>query len=61
MELSALECLKIPHRLIMGKMVSAHFLGCGAILLILAGNEDIYKNLIEFQFRPDPTIDYGVI
>ena len=27
---------------------------------MLAGNEDIHKSLDEFEFRPDPTIDYGV-
>ena len=30
------------------------------ILFILAGNEDIHKSLDEFEFRPDPTTDYGV-
>ena len=30
------------------------------ILFILAGNEDMYKISDEFEFRPDPTTDYGV-
>ena len=30
------------------------------ILFILAGNEDIRKSLYEFEFRTDPTTDYGV-
>ena len=30
------------------------------ILFILAGNEDIHKSLYEFEFRTDPTTDYGV-
>ena len=30
------------------------------ILFILAGNEDMHKSLDEFEFRPDPTTDYGV-
>ena len=27
---------------------------------ILAGNDDIYKSLNEFEIRRDPTMDYGV-
>ena len=27
---------------------------------ILAGNKDMHKRLDEFEFQPDPTIDYGV-
>ena len=30
------------------------------ILFILACNEDIHKSLYEFEFRTDPTTDYGV-
>ena len=30
------------------------------ILFILAGNEDMHKILVEFEFRPDRTTDYGV-
>ena len=32
----------------------------GRILLILAGNEDMYKSLDEFEFRPDLTTDNEV-
>ena len=27
---------------------------------MLAGNDDIYKSLNEFEIRQDPTMDYGV-
>ena len=27
---------------------------------MLASNDDIHKNLDEFEIRPDPTTDYGV-
>ena len=30
------------------------------LLFILAGNEDMHKSLNQFEFRPDPTSDYGV-
>ena len=30
------------------------------IHFILAGNDDVYKSLIEFEIRRDPTMDYGV-
>ena len=30
------------------------------ILFILAGNDDIYKSLDEFEIRPDPTRDHRV-
>ena len=30
------------------------------IFFILAGNEDMRKSYNEFEFRPDPTTDYGV-
>ena len=30
------------------------------ILFKLAGNEDMYNILDEFEFRPDLTMDYGV-
>ena len=45
----------------MGKTKSSHFSAVyDRILFILAGNEDIHKNLYEFEFRTDPTTDYGV-
>ena len=58
MELSALERLKYPHRLIMGKMVSPLFHDCfDPICFILAafeGNENMhFKSLDEFKFRLD--------
>ena len=60
-ELAALERRKNSHRLIMGNrshhVFSAVF---DRILFILAGNEDIHKGLYEFEFRTDPTTDYGV-
>ena len=30
------------------------------IFFILAGNEDMHESLDEFEFRQDPTTDYGV-
>ena len=61
-ELAALERRKkIPIDLKWGKLrhhiFSAVF---DQILFILAGNEDMHKSLDEFEFRPDPTTDYGV-
>ena len=60
-ELAALERRKNSHRPLMGKLrhhiFSAVF---DRILFILAGNEDMHKSLHEFEFRPDPTTDYGV-
>ena len=32
----------------------------GAILFIVADNEDMHKSLNEFEFRPDFITDYGV-
>ena len=31
------------------------------IFFILAGYKDMHKSLDEFEFRPDPAIDYGVV
>ena len=68
-ELAALELRKKIPWLIMEKtktkneiitfsrLFSAVF---DRILFILAGNEDIHKSLYEFEFRTDPTTDYGV-
>ena len=45
----------------MGKTKSSRFLGFfDQILFILAGNEDIHKSLYEFEFRTNPTTDYGI-
>ena len=53
MELAALERLKNPcHHFF--------FIAIDLILFKLAGNEDRYNILDEFQFRPDLTTDYGV-
>ena len=30
------------------------------MIFILAGNEDMHESLDEFEFRQDPTTDYGV-
>ena len=53
MELAALECLKNRRN---------HFFSVAIdpILFKLAGNEDMYNILDEFEFRPDLTTDYGV-
>ena len=49
------------HRLIMGKRASSRLLGCfDQIFLILAGNDDIYKSLHEFEIWSDLTTDYRV-
>ena len=49
------------HRVIMGKTVSPHFLGCFyPILFILAHNKDVLKISDEFEIRPDPTTHCGV-
>ena len=31
------------------------------ILFILAGNDDMRENLLEYEFRPDQTTDFGLI
>ena len=55
-ELAALERLKNPNRLIMGKRC-CHFFS--AVLdwshFILACNDDIHESLDEFEIWPDPT------
>ena len=58
LELSALECQKIPHRLIMSKQCLHFFLDVYGV--ILADSEDMHKSLDGFDFRPDPITDYGV-
>ena len=59
--LAALERLKKPHRLIMGKITSSRFLGCfDWILFILTGNENMHKSLDEYEFQQDSTTDYRV-
>ena len=59
-ELAALERLKNPHRLIMGKrclhLLNSAFLD--RILFILAGNDYIHESLDEFEIQPDSTSGY---
>ena len=58
-ELAALERLKKPHRLIMGKQC-CHFFSSvlDRIHFILAGNDDIHESLDEFEIWPDPTTGF---
>ena len=61
-ELAALERLeKIPIDLYWGKRC-CHFFSATLkqILFILAGNDDIYKSLDEFEIRPHPIMDHRV-
>ena len=62
MELSALEHLKNTPIDLQWERRCIHIVSAveGAILLILAGNEDMHKSLDEFEFRPDPTTNLGV-
>ena len=49
------------HRVIMGE--KRHHVFSNAfdrILFILAGNDDMYESLDEFEIWPDSTMDYGV-
>ena len=50
------------HMIIMGGGMCLHDFSIvfDWIFLILAGNDDIHKNLDEFEIRPDPTTDDGV-
>ena len=60
-ELSALERLKYPHRLIMGKMMSPLFaVVFDLILLIIARNVNMHESLDKFEFQPHLTTDYIV-
>ena len=55
-ELAALERLKNPHRLIMGKTMLPLFSSVlDRIHFIFAGNDDIHESLDEFEIWPDPT------
>ena len=58
-ELAALEGLKNPHRLIMGKQC-CHFSSAvlDQIHFILAGNNDIHESLDEFEIWPDLTTGF---
>ena len=61
-ELNALERLKNPHRLIMGKTFCAfsQLFSIGFILYLQVTGTRIYKSLDEFEIRPDLTMDCGV-
>ena len=60
-ELAALERLKNPHRLVMGKWRCHLFSAVlDQILFILAGNDDIHKSLDDFEIRPDPIRNHRV-
>ena len=58
-ELAALERLKNPHRLIMGKRCR-HFFSAVLdwILFILAGNGNIHESLDELEILLDLTTDF---
>ena len=58
-ELAALECLKNPHRLIIGKGC-LHFFSAvlDRILFILAGNDNIHESLEEFEIWLDLTTGF---
>ena len=60
MELSALEGLNIPHRLIKR---CCHFFSAvfDLIFFILAGNYDIHNSLDEFQIWPDLTTELAAL
>ena len=52
-ELAALECLKISHRLIMGKWgLHASSFIFDQIVIKVAGNQDRHKSSDEFDFGP---------
>ena len=58
-ELAALEHLKNPHRLIMGKRCLHFFSDVpDRILFLLAGNDNIHKSLDEFEIWPDFTTGF---
>ena len=58
-ELAALEHLKNPHRLIMGKGCLHFFLAVlDRILFILAGNDNIHESLVEFEIWLDLTTGF---
>ena len=64
-ELAALERRKKETHTYNGKNDVITFsqlflIGSFSYLQVLAGNEDIHKSLYEFEFRTDPTTDYGV-
>ena len=58
-ELAALECLKNPHRLILGKGC-LHFFSAvlDRILFKLAGNDNIHESLDQFEIWLDLTTGF---
>ena len=60
MELAALECLKISHRLIMGKWChhASSFIFY-QIIIKVADTQDRHKSLAELNFAPNQTIHFG--
>ena len=60
-ELAALERLKIPPRLIMGKccLHASSFIS-ERIIIKVAGNQDRHKSSGKFYFGPDQTTNFGV-
>ena len=60
-ELAALERLRIPHRLIMGKCcLHASSFIFDQIIIKVADNQDRHKSSDEFDFGPDQTTHFGV-
>ena len=58
-ELAALECLKISHRLVMGKWcVHASSFIFYQIVIKVAGNQDRHKSSDEFDFGPLVSMAY---
>ena len=60
-ELAALERLKHPYILIIGKKkLCCHFFSAvlDRIYFVLAGNDDIHESLDEFEIWPDPTTGF---
>ena len=60
-ELAALECLKVSHRLIMGKWcLHASTFFFDRIIIKVAGNQDRHKSSVEFVLGPNQTTHFGV-
>ena len=60
-ELVALERLKNPHRLIMGKRCLLFFFAVlDRILFVLAGNDNIHESLDEFEIQSNLIRDHRV-
>ena len=60
-ELAALERLKISHRLTMGKCcLHASSFIFYRIIINIAGNQDMHKSSVEFDFGPNQITRFGV-